>query len=173
MHRDDHPIAHPVRSLLPPVITGRSQSLIQLSNDLKTFVDTNEQFRRHYILWTLLKNPNIHLRDIERDMSMFSFGIKRTAISDLIQAMHISSSYSTKIQHMTPQHSQYRVDWTRSINDSELLNIPWLYTKKYVNKHSLDRFLRANTISFNHIGNRFRTLVGQPIKFEGVWAVSS
>jgi hypothetical protein len=92
-------------------------------------MDPLDQFRRHFVLWQVLADPRISVRDLEREALRVPFPlVSRSSISRLMQSMKINTGHTVKISPMTKAHKKYRAKWCEEIQRADIWQLPWLFT---------------------------------------------
>ena len=93
--------------------------------------DTPERWLlRHYLIYILLENPTLSVRDIEErlDQSGFPFKVHKTKVADELVEMSIRSVHPIPVPGLTEEQYRYRVFFARNILTDFTMLLPWMFT---------------------------------------------
>jgi hypothetical protein len=114
-------------------------------SDFPDFTDSyppEQWLLRHYLIYILLENPTLRIRDIAKGLEQggFPFKVQKTKVNDELLDMSIRSVHAIHVPGMTEQQCSYRKFFaTEMLTDFRIL-LPWLFTDEMMISWNNDNY---------------------------------
>ena len=111
--------------------------------DFTDFYPPEQWLLRHYLIYILIEDPTLSVRDIAQRLEQggFPFKVKKTKVNDELLAMSIRSVHPIPVPGMTEQQCSYRNFFaTKMLTDFRIL-LPWLFTDEMMISRNNNNYL--------------------------------